>query len=132
MRGIAQSQPSNPPRTVSGSVPAPLNVFERSASNATSSTHGTMTWLCRFLYGSALLPRLVAAQQPLVLQKPAATFPEPFTQIASIRELRDGRVLILDRRDRIVLAVDFHTGKSTTVGREGTGPGEYVPPCVRG
>ena len=43
-------------------------------------------------------------------------------------ELRDGRVLILDRRDRIVLAVNFRTGKSASVGREGTGPGEYVQP----
>ena len=87
-----------------------------------------MTWLRRFLCGSAMLPTLVTAQQPLVMQKPAATFPEPFTEIASIRELRDGRVLVLDRRDRIVLVVDVRTGKSTTVGREGTGPGEYVQP----
>jgi hypothetical protein len=87
-----------------------------------------MTWLRRLLAGVALFPTLVAAQQPLRLQKPAATFPEPFTQVASIRELRDGRVLVLDRRDRIVLIVDFRSGKSSTVGREGTGPGEYLQP----
>ena len=74
------------------------------------------------------MPTLAAAQQPLSLRKPVATFPEPFTQIASIRELRDGRVLVLDRRDRIVLMVDFKSAKSTAVGREGTGPGEYVQP----
>ena len=87
-----------------------------------------MTCFRRFLAGVALLPVVAGAQQPLSLQKPAATFPEPFTQIASIRELRDGRVLVLDRRDRIVVIVDFRSGKSATVGREGTGPGEYVQP----
>ncbi len=87
-----------------------------------------MIWLNRFIAGAALLPSLAFAQQPLKLQKPDATFSEPFTQIAAIRELRDGRVLVLDRRDRIVLAVDFRSGKSAAVGREGTGPGEYVQP----
>jgi hypothetical protein len=87
-----------------------------------------MIWLHRILSGVALVPALAISQQPLRLEKPTATFPEPFTQVASIRELRDGRVLVLDRRDRIVLIVDFRNGKSTTVGREGTGPGEYVQP----
>ena len=52
----------------------------------------------------------------------------PFTFVASVRELRDGRVLVLDRRDRLVLLVDFGSGTATAVGREGTGPGAYSQP----
>lgn len=78
--------------------------------------------------GAALLPALAAAQQPVRLGKPNAAYAEPFTQVVSVRELRDGRVLVLDRRDRIVLLVDLAAGKATAVGREGTGPGEYAQP----
>jgi len=74
------------------------------------------------------VPVLAGAQEPVRLVKPDATFADPFTQVASVRELRDGRVLVLDRRDRIVLLVDFSSGKATAVGREGTGPGEYSQP----
>ena len=83
--------------------------------------------LRRFLIGVAV-PALAGAQQPVRLAKPDATFPEPFTLIGSVRELRDGRVLVLDRRDRVVLLVDFRSEKAIPVGREGTGPGEYTQP----
>jgi len=80
------------------------------------------------LLGAVLLPTLAAGQQPLALSKPDAACAEPFTQIASTRELRDGRVLVLDRRDRLVLLVDLRKGTAQRVGREGTGPGEYTQP----
>src|SRR6185503_15824824 len=84
--------------------------------------------IVRCIFIGVTIPLLASAQQQVRLTKPDATFPEPFTQVASVRELRDGRVLVLDRRDRIVLLVDFTSGKATPVGREGTGPGEYTQP----
>jgi hypothetical protein len=87
-----------------------------------------MAWFQRVLRGAVILPTLAAAQQPLELAKPNAAYAEPFTQVASIRELRDGRVLVLDRRDRLVLLVDMRKGTAQRVGREGTGPGEYTQP----
>jgi len=86
-----------------------------------------MSWVTRVLL-AGLLPALASSQQPTTLSKPEAEFPEPFTQIASIRELRDGRVLVLDRRDRIVLLLDLRKGTAERVGRQGTGPGEYAQP----
>jgi hypothetical protein len=83
----------------------------------------------RFLLGAVLIPTLTGAQQPLRLLRPDATFPEPFTQITSVRELRDGRVVALDRRDGIVLLVDFRNGKATAVGREGSGPANTYSPA---
>lgn len=74
-------------------------------------------------------PRL-AAQAPLTRQlgPPETEFPEPFTTVSSLRELRDGRLLVSDRRDRTVQLLDLSTGKAKPVGREGSGPGEYALP----
>jgi len=86
-----------------------------------------LRYLRRF-FGVVFFPTLAASQQPLRLQKPEATYPEPFTFIASTRVAADARVLGRDRRDRIVLLIDFKCGKAVSVGREGTGPGEFMQP----
>ena len=86
------------------------------------------TMLVRSFALGIVVPALLAAQEPVRLTKPDAVFSEPFTFVASVRELRDGRVLVLDRRDRIVLLIDFRAGKAAAVGREGTGPGEFAQP----
>lgn len=59
------------------------------------------------------------------LAKPQAEYPEPFTELGSIRELRDGRVVVVDSRELTVKLVDFRSGHATTIGRTGEGPGEY-------
>jgi hypothetical protein len=71
------------------------------------------------------LPVVVSAQKPVALGKPDAEFREPFVQISGVRELKDGRVLIADQRSRLVQIIDFK-GSAINVGREGTGPGEFV------
>jgi len=80
---------------------------------------------CVLLATSAL-----AAQQPAAksLGKPDAEFKAPFTDITSVRELRDGRVIVTDRRDRNVQRVDFTTQIALKIGREGAGPAEYALP----
>ena len=75
-----------------------------------------------------LLPTLVSAQVARQLTKPDAEFAEPFTAVSGIRELKDGRVVAIDSRDKIVQIVDFKAGTGTKVGREGSGPGEYAFP----
>jgi hypothetical protein len=62
------------------------------------------------------------------LTKPDAEFSEPFTQIAGIRELRDGRLIAIDPRDKTIQVVDLRAGTATKLGREGSGPGEYGMP----
>lgn len=65
-----------------------------------------------------------------VLDKPQAELAEPFTNVGSVRELRDGRLLVVDNGDRTVYVVDLGAGTSTQVGRPGGGPGEYRVPGV--
>lgn len=69
------------------------------------------------------------AQAPLrTLAKPDVEYAEPFTQINGIRELRDGRVIVSDLREKIVQVVDLEANSAEKIGREGSGPGEYAMP----
>ena len=76
----------------------------------------------------SLFPSILVAQKPLVLSKAEAEYAEPFTQITGLRELKDGRVLIADARDKTLQLIDLQSGSATKVGREGQGPGEYSLP----
>ena len=73
----------------------------------------------------ASLPTALLAQAPISLTKSDAEFNQPFTQVGSLRELRDGRVLVVDTRDQTVQLVDFKAGFAKNVGRRGSGPREY-------
>src|ERR1041385_6566824 len=73
--------------------------------------------------------RLSAQAVRIVTLKPKdATLREEFSNLSvnAIRELRDGRVLVVETGEvsRLVLA-DFTTGAVTPIGRRGRGPGEY-------
>lgn len=73
-------------------------------------------------------PLMAGAQARRTLARPDAEFSEPFTQVTGVRELKDGRVVAIDSRDKIVQVVDFKAGSGVKVGREGSGPGEYAFP----
>ncbi|MDA1080300.1 MAG: hypothetical protein O2973_01285 [Gemmatimonadetes bacterium] len=75
-----------------------------------------------------VVPAIAAAQKPLALSKPEIEYGEPFTQISGLRELSDGRVIVADARDKTLQLIDFRSGSSTGIGREGQGPGEYGLP----
>ncbi len=74
-----------------------------------------------------MCPRRGAAQD-LTLAKPAARLGHQFSTIGGVRELADGRVLVADGIDNVVLRVDLATQKIDTIGRAGQGPGEYKSP----
>ncbi|HSA54390.1 MAG TPA: hypothetical protein VLE53_01745 [Gemmatimonadaceae bacterium] len=72
---------------------------------------------------------LGAQRVPLVtLSRVEAELSQPFSQIDGVRELRDGRVIVLDTRDRVVQLVDLARGTMAQIGRHGSGPGEYRAP----
>jgi hypothetical protein len=68
-----------------------------------------------------------ATQSTRVLDKPQAEIAEPFTNVASVRELSDGRVIVVDL-GQSVHVVDFKTKSVEQIGRTGSGPGEYKSP----
>jgi hypothetical protein len=64
----------------------------------------------------------------LSLGRPSATIGEPFSEIAGLAELRDGRAIVSDRIERTYAIIDFRTGERRTIGRNGIGPTEYQIP----
>lgn len=81
-------------------------------------------------FSAATMQPLAAQQGPRALPAPDATYEEPFSSVAvgGIRELRDGRVVVADPRDKLVSLVDFRSGTAITIGREGSGPQEFGMP----
>jgi hypothetical protein len=77
---------------------------------------------------AAATPALAQNVPTRTLSKPDAEFSEPFTQVAGVHELKDGRLIVIDPRDKIVQVVDMARGTATKLGREGSGPGEYGIP----
>ncbi len=63
------------------------------------------------------------------LIEPEASFPDAFSSISGLRELRDGRVMVADRLGQALIIVDLAAGHADTVGRQGGGPGEYNVPA---
>ena len=61
----------------------------------------------------------------VALAKPDAELAHPFTSVAGVRELGDGRVIVLDSRDFVVDVADFTADTVRQVGSNGDGPGEY-------
>ena len=77
---------------------------------------------------SVATPALAQNVPTRTLSKPDAEFPEPFSYLSMIRELKDGRLIVIDPKDRALAVVDMARGTSTPLGREGSGPGEYAIP----
>ena len=84
------------------------------------------------LIGAALAtaPLSIAAQAPaqVKLRSADAKLDHEFTRIGTVRELKDGRVLVTDRGEKQLSVVDFRAGTVETVGRRGAGPSEYSDP----
>ena len=76
------------------------------------------------------IPLVVEAQAPATirLDKPAASHPAEWTDVAGVFELANGKLVVLDARDRAIKLADMSTGTATMIGRRGPGPGEYELP----
>lgn len=80
-----------------------------------------------FLFLSVAVAPLVHAQVPTrTYAKHDVELAEPFSQIAGLRELSDGRVIVSDTRDKTLQLIDFRGGPVRKIGREGSGPGEWL------
>jgi hypothetical protein len=72
----------------------------------------------------------VGAQNPPVrtLAGPVAELPDAFLEVSAVRELPDGRVIVVDGNEFAVYVADFRSGRREQLGRNGRGPGEYLLP----
>ncbi len=91
-----------------------------------ASTVVTGSWLLAIAATSPLHAQQVGTT---VLKAPLTEHPEPLTQPTAVLELRDGRVLVADTKDRLLYLYDFAAGTATQVSRQGSGPLEYQLPA---
>ncbi|MDQ8164728.1 MAG: hypothetical protein P3A28_03090 [Gemmatimonadota bacterium] len=75
-----------------------------------------------------LLQAAAPQVQRIEFSRPAVAVDVEFSQIRGVRELADGRILVSDRIEQKVMAINPRTGVSTVLGRVGGGPGEYRYP----
>ncbi len=64
------------------------------------------------------------------LSQPEAKLDHEWTRVTGIRELSDGRLIVLDSHENVILLVDARLSSTTPIGREGQGPGEYAIPMA--
>lgn len=85
----------------------------------------TLVLLC-----AAIAPVSAQTARPRTIALPpaVATLPIEFTMVSSVRELADGRVLVVDQQESKLVVTDWTTGTATQVGRSGSGPAEYMAP----
>lgn len=86
------------------------------------------TYITVAVVASSIPCVLVAQAVDTVTVREIARLPEPFSRVASVRVLSDGRMVVVDTRDRSVSLVDARLRNVMRIGREGTGPGEYASP----
>ena len=69
------------------------------------------------------------ARGPVItLDRGAKEFAESFSAVSQVRELRDGRLLVVDMGEKELRLVDLTRGTMSVVGRQGGGPVEYRMP----
>ena len=81
--------------------------------------------LCLLLLASPLKGQELAVTH---LARPDRISQEGFTKLVGVKELRDGRVILVDEMERSVLILDAELMEGRRLGREGAGPGEYIVP----
>lgn len=82
--------------------------------------------ICAALAPACLTSALRAQGPERTLGALAAKLAEPFSDIAAIRELRDGRVIVLDGKEQRIVVADLASGSVTPIGAKGRGPGEFL------
>jgi hypothetical protein len=78
----------------------------------------------------ALIFLVLPAQQhaqtaPQSLPAPNARLTAEFSDLTTLRELSDGRVLLFDRKEERLMVADFRSGSIRDVARKGQGPAEF-------
>lgn len=77
----------------------------------------------------AAAPLAMGAQTPVLrLDPPRDSVAHEFTRVSSVRELGDGRLLVVDSRDRALYVASPSSGEVEQLGRTGRGPEEYERP----
>lgn len=85
--------------------------------------------------GALAVATVVAAQAPPAQQlalrdlpKPSHEIEDPFSFVSGAVEIKGGRLIVIDGLETQLFVIDFAKGTRTSLGRQGSGPGEYRIP----
>ena len=89
-----------------------------------------LTCLSGFGLLFSLLMTPVESQEVRVtaLSQPTHVCERGFTKLVGVKELRDGRVILADEIERLILLLDAELADGKPIGRTGSGPHEYMVP----
>jgi hypothetical protein len=82
---------------------------------------GIVAIVCALCLGAQSIPRIT-------LQPASGILSEEFSDIVSVRELTDGRLLVSDAREKRIVVADFRGNSVQSIGRVGDGPEEFHTP----
>jgi hypothetical protein len=83
----------------------------------------TLTLACSAFAATAAAAQSVPAY---TLSAPNAMIKEAFSRVLGVAELTDKRVLVVDFKDGTLTIADFANGSRAQLGRNGSGPNEYI------
>ena len=63
------------------------------------------------------------------LPKPSHEIEDPFSFVSGAVEIKGGRLIVIDGLETQLFVIDFAKGTRTSLGRQGSGPGEYRIPA---
>ncbi len=105
----------------------PIRVVSKTATGGTSNiSRGELMRLAELQLMLLVFSMPLHAQQSISLS--VGTLGPEFKSVAAVRELADGRTLVIDSDERALFVVDWSTLQRRPVGRTGNGPGEYQYP----
>jgi len=84
--------------------------------------------ICSALRLTLIAGDLLWAQAPSRFTLSSGTVGPSFTEVTAIRELEDGRTLVIDSKERLLAVVNWSSPEPRSIGRVGDGPGEYRNP----
>jgi hypothetical protein len=85
--------------------------------------------LVALVIAAAVAAAPALAQVPVrTLATPSAKLAEPFSVVSGVREISDGRLIVVDSREISITLVDFKSGGTRKLSRVGQGPGEFLVP----
>ena len=90
-------------------------------------THAGVRSVFVFVVATAVVGGSTIAQEarPIALRAPDVVSAVAFSRVTSVRELRDGSLLVADQPEGRLVLLPWASAEATVIGRPGNGPGEY-------
>jgi len=79
-------------------------------------------------FSGSIAATMLGEQVPVNSSSVGAKAQDGFTWIVGVKELADGRVVVVDMAERLVYLLDSTLTRRVILGRHGQGPGEYLLP----